>query len=138
MSGVRVALDTNTAVHYLNDVPEVKRRMKAEEDAIALPVAVVGELLFGALNSERVGKNLPRYEALIDSCIVLPAEHSTALTWAQLRAQLKQKGRPIPENDLWIAATCLEHDLVLVTSDAHFSHCPGLKTEDWLKAEPAS
>jgi len=45
---------------------------------------------------------------------------------------LRLKGRPIPENDLWIAAMALEHDLVLATRDAHFGEIDNLKVEMWL------
>jgi tRNA(fMet)-specific endonuclease VapC len=58
----------------------------------------------------------------------------TARRYAELRLALKRAGRPIPSNDLWIAATCLRHGLVLVTADAHFTHCPGLVVENWLES----
>lgn len=132
MNGIRVAVDTTTAVHYLNNVEAVRRRLEAEP-SIALPVAVAAELLFGALNSGRSAVNLPRYQALIDSAVVLPADPSTAMEYARLRLALKQLGRPIPSNDLWIAATCIQHNLTLVTSDRHFSACVDLLTEDWTR-----
>jgi tRNA(fMet)-specific endonuclease VapC len=51
--------------------------------------------------------------------------------YARVRVALKRKGRPIPENDIWIAAQALQHDLVLVTSDAHFKEIDDLKVEQW-------
>jgi tRNA(fMet)-specific endonuclease VapC len=132
MSGVRVALDTVTAIHFLNDVERVIKRMAAEP-GVGLPSAVAGELLFGALNSDRSSQNLARYEAFILSTVLLPADLETAHQYARVRLHLKQIGHPIPHHDMWIAASCLRHDLTLVTSDAHFAHCAGLPTEDWMQ-----
>jgi tRNA(fMet)-specific endonuclease VapC len=44
----------------------------------------------------------------------------TAEVYARLRLRLREKGQPIPENDLWIAAICVEHQLPLATLDGHF------------------
>jgi tRNA(fMet)-specific endonuclease VapC len=45
--------------------------------------------------------------------------------------QLKRHGKPIPENDLWIAAICVEHDLPLATVDSHFDYVEGLHVYSW-------
>ncbi|MDW8140870.1 MAG: PIN domain-containing protein [Candidatus Bipolaricaulota bacterium] len=60
---------------------------------------------------------------------MLEVKASTALIYAQIRLELKQKVKPIPENDLWIAALCLEHTISLATEDAHFSEINGLAVE---------
>lgn len=57
------------------------------------------------------------------------AKATTASVYAQIRMQLKQKGKPIPENDLWIAALCVEHGIPLATEDTHFSEVDGLIVE---------
>jgi len=51
----------------------------------------------------------------------------TALRYATIRSDLRSKGQLIPDNDLWIAATALAHDLTLATGDRHFERVPGLK-----------
>jgi tRNA(fMet)-specific endonuclease VapC len=51
----------------------------------------------------------------------------TAEIYARIRLQLKRKGKPIPENDIWIAAICVEHDVPLATSDGHFLEIDALK-----------
>jgi len=48
-----------------------------------------------------------------------------------LKAEQRTKGLPIPENDLWIAASARQHNLVLVTRDHHFDQVAGLSTEVW-------
>jgi len=130
MTGVRVALDTVTAIRVLNGEPSVSNRLTAER-IFGLPVTVVGELFFGALNSARAVLNCARYGEFVETAIVIETTAEIARRYAELRVALKGVGRPIPQNDMWVAATCLHHGLVLVTSDEHFAACPGLLIEDW-------
>jgi len=46
--------------------------------------------------------------------------------YARIRVRLREKGKPIPENDLWIAAACIEHRLPLAALDSHFDVVEGL------------
>ena len=128
MSGVKIALDTNIAIAVLNDAQGAGEWVRRFQE-IYLPVPVVGELIFGALNSQRPQENLARVQELIVRCIVLETKASTASLYAHIRLQLKHKGKPIPENDLWIAALCLEHNIPLATEDAHFLEVQGLSVE---------
>ncbi|MDF5733477.1 MAG: type II toxin-antitoxin system VapC family toxin [Rhizonema sp. PD38] len=96
---------------------------------MVLPMVVVGELLFGAENSTRPLQNLSRYLEFISACVVVPLGRETATTYARTRLALKRKGRPIPMNDVWISAQCLEHDWVLVTDDKDFDYVDGLILE---------
>jgi len=125
-----IALDTSVAIRYLNGDEAVVQRVLALANVI-LPLTVVGELLFGAANSARAAKNLPRYLAFIDACSVIPVRQETAIAYYQVRLNLKQKGKPIPENDIWIAAQCVDNQWTLVTNDAHFGHVDGLAVEYW-------
>jgi tRNA(fMet)-specific endonuclease VapC len=126
MTGSSIALDTNQAVHVLNDVAEVISWLNGFGE-LCLPVTVVGELRFGALKSTRAQANLERVEALAARCTLLDARLSTADFYARSRFDLLRKGRPIPENDIWIAAACLQHNVPLATDDRHFDEVPGLR-----------
>lgn len=55
------------------------------------------------------------------------------LRFAKVRYYLKKKGNPIPENDIWIAALCLEHDVPLLSNDGHFNNIPELEVINWNK-----
>ena len=81
------------------------------------------------MNSRHVETNLPRIQQLIQESITFEMGSETALLYAKTRMALKQKGRPIPENDIWIAASCLEHDITLITNDTHFKWIEGLTVE---------
>jgi tRNA(fMet)-specific endonuclease VapC len=129
MSG-EIALDTSVAVRFLNGNAAITARVLAVPE-IVLPIVVVGELLFGAENSTRPLQNLPRYLEFISACVVTPLGRETATSYARTRLALKRKGRPIPMNDVWIAAQCLEHGWVLVTDDTDFDYVDGLALERW-------
>lgn len=129
MSG-EIALDTSVAVRFLNGDTVIVSRVLALPEVV-LPIVVVGELLFGAENSTRPLQNLPRYLEFIEVCIVLPLGRETAAVYAQTRLALKRKGRPIPMNDVWISAQCLEQGWVLVTDDTDFDYVDGLILEGW-------
>ena len=125
-----IALDTSVTIRFLNGEVAITERVLALPEII-LPTVVVGELLFGAENSTRWLQNLPRYLEFISACAVEPLGRETATIYARTRLLLKRKGRPIPMNDVWIAAQCLEHGWVLVTDDTDFDYVDGLILEHW-------
>jgi tRNA(fMet)-specific endonuclease VapC len=98
---------------------------------VILPLPVVGELLFGAENSGRSLKNLNLYLQFIDACSVIPMDKETAIIYSRTRLALKRKGRPIPENDIWIAAQFLSNNWTLVTDDRDFDYVEDLQIERW-------
>ncbi|MBE9014029.1 type II toxin-antitoxin system VapC family toxin [Pseudanabaenaceae cyanobacterium LEGE 13415] len=129
MSG-KIALDTSVAIRFLNGDAAVTSRVLALPEVV-LPTIVVGELLFGAENSSRPLQNLPRYLSFISACVATLIGRETATFYAQTRLALKRKGRPIPMNDVWIAAQCLENEWVLVTDDTDFGYVDNLQVEHW-------
>ena len=124
MSGNNVALDTSVAIAVLAGQAST---LLSQAEGFLLPVPVIGELRYGALNSRRSAENLAEVERLVGRCRVLDMTAATAAVYARLRLGLKEKGKPIPENDLWIAALCLEHHVPLVTLDGHFDAVDGLE-----------
>lgn len=127
MSGNDLALDTSAAIKLLNDAPFAACFL-ATASKIYLPAIAAGELLYGARNSSRHIINLPRYRQFIDQCVILPVSAAVADRYSSTRLALKVAGFPIPEADVWIAATALDSNLPLATSDQHFSHVSGLST----------
>ena len=91
----------------------------------------LGELLYGARNSNRVQENVDRVEPFAASVIVLDCDSETARRYGLLKRELRERGTPIPENDIWIAALADQHELALVTRDQHFSSIPQLRLEHW-------
>jgi tRNA(fMet)-specific endonuclease VapC len=93
---------------------------------VFIPAIAVGELLFGAAKSRRPAENSAVVERFASSRSILPCDFSVARVYGRVKQRLREKGRPIPENDLWIAATAACHELVLVTRDQHFNDVDGL------------
>ncbi len=106
-------------------------RRVAESAEIMVPAVAVGELHYGAQESARVQENLQRVRDFVATVAVLGIDSDTAAAYGQVKAALRAKGHPIPDNDLWIAAIALQHQLTLATRDAHFDHVDGLSTERW-------
>lgn len=123
-----VAIDTNVFIaQQKKQLSLSQKQALAQAGAIVLPSIVVGELLFGAHNSGRPEDNLLAYRQEISRFLVLPLASEAAEHYARVRLELKSKGRPIPENDTWIAATCLAHGVPLFTLDRHFEQVSGLQ-----------
>jgi tRNA(fMet)-specific endonuclease VapC len=127
-----LALDTSAAVACIRGEPSAAEWV-SRGGALYLPVICVGELRYGALHSARPTENLARLGPFIDLCAVLTVTVPVAERYAQVRQALAQKGTPIPEADLWIAAIALEHELPLLSNDAHFDQVAGLTRYDWIK-----
>jgi tRNA(fMet)-specific endonuclease VapC len=115
----RIALDSDIAIKFLNGDKTIESFLSNYTE-FYLPVIVVGELIFGALNSRHVEENLARHKKLIQRANILEITEATANIYAKSRLALKKKGTPIPENDLWIAAICIEHKMPFISNDAHF------------------
>jgi tRNA(fMet)-specific endonuclease VapC len=92
---------------------------------------VFGELCFGAEGSERPAEELEQIRSFASTCAQLVCDAETALHYGRIKQRLRRRGRPIPENDLWIAATAVQHQLVLASRDDHFTEVEGLTGERW-------
>jgi len=129
MSG-RYLLDTNIVIALFADEAVVKNNL-AQAKEVFLPSIVIGELCYGAQKSGRKQANLARVDELVANGTVLGCDAETARQYGEVKNQLRLKGRPLPENDIWIAAIALQHQLVLVTRDAHFQEIENLQTTSW-------
>lgn len=136
---MKYLLDTNACIAFLNLRPagveeRVRRLLPAD---IVLCSVVKSELVFGAHKSAKGTANLARLEAFFRPLKSLPFDDRAAALAGELRAQLERAGTPIGPNDLLIGAIALAHGLTLVTANTReFTHIPGLRLEDWTRAEP--
>jgi len=129
MSG-RYLLDTNIIIDLLAGVEAVRTRLADADEAFA-PSIAIGELYYGAEKSTRPEENVGRIEQFASITTVLGCDTQTAREYGQIKNLLRARGRPIPENDLWIAAIARQHALTLVTRDKHFSDIDDLPTVAW-------
>lgn len=93
---------------------------------ILLPTIVLGELWAGFAVGSKRAQNRQELDAFLASprVALAPVTAETAARYAAIYAYLRANGRPIPTNDLWVAALAMEHGATLLTADAHFLHVP--------------
>ena len=126
----RYLLDTNIIIALFAGESTVKDNL-AKADEVFVSSIALGELYFGAQKSERAKENIARVDEFASSSVVLGCGLDTARRYAEIKNALKTKGRPMPENDIWIAAIAVQHDLTLITRDAHFSEVKNLRLAAW-------
>ncbi|HEY76887.1 MAG TPA: type II toxin-antitoxin system VapC family toxin [Thermoflexia bacterium] len=126
----RFLLDTNILIALFANDNSVRTHL-AKAPEVFIPTIAIGELFYGAWKSQRTQENLKRIEDLILETPILGCGVETARLYGRVKSTLRIKGHPIPENDIWIAAIALEHNLTLVTRDAHFAEIPDLSTTAW-------
>ena len=96
-----------------------------------LSSVVLGELYYGARKSAKATENVARVDAFAASNVVLACDVDTSRQYGIIKDSLRAKGKLIPENDIWIAATAVQHGLILATRDAHFNEVDGLSIANW-------
>ena len=126
----RYLLDTNLLIDLLVGDQSVVSNVEVAAE-IFIPVIALGELMFGAAKSGRPAENAAKVERFAAGRSILPCDLNVARVYGRLKQRLREKGRPIPENDLWIASTAACHELILVTRDQHFSDVESLTTTVW-------
>ncbi len=129
MSG-RFLLDTNIVIALMEGDQSVLSSLDRAPE-VFIPAIVLGELFFGAAKSVRAIENTAKVERFAAGRSILACDLDVAREYGGLRQRLRQKGRPLPENDVWIAATARRHELTLVTRDRHFREIEDLEIAEW-------
>jgi tRNA(fMet)-specific endonuclease VapC len=125
-----VLLDTSVVIPYFKGDPALHSSF-VNSRSLFLPLTVLGELHCGANLSQDPAKHLAQINRFLSAVVLLPPTISTASHYGRIRAQLAQAGTPTPENDIWIAALALEHQLPLAARDIHFDRIAGLQVLKW-------
>jgi predicted nucleic acid-binding protein len=123
----RLAIDTNIYVAFKNNDADVIDAFRAC-DVIGVDIAVIAELYAGFSLGNKEAKNRRELETFLNASRVEVLTHDveTAEYYAMLVKKLKAKGRPIPSNDIWIAANALKQGMALYSLDKHFDEIDGL------------
>lgn len=124
---MRALLDTNVYSSLMRGHPGVADVVRGSE-RLYLSSAVVGELLYGFRNGGQYRKKRTQLEAFLANPYVefLPVTLTTCERFGLVAAALRRKGRPLPVNDVWIAAHTLETGADLLSFDRHFEAVDGL------------
>lgn len=130
MGELEVILDTNAISAWCDDDAALLAVLPSDRP-LFLPAIVLGEYRFGI----RVARDRKTREAWLEdvesAVTVLDVNSETARHYADVREELRKARTPIPENDLWIAALARQHDLPVITRDAHFDHVTDLRRVGW-------
>lgn len=130
----QLIIDTNVYVAFKRNDSTVIELLRNVEK-IAVNTVVLGELLAGFKGGIREVANRKELDQFLDSPRVemLPLDESSAEYFALIFNALKQVGKPIPTNDIWIAASAMQHGRTLATFDSHFSYIAGLSLHPALE-----
>jgi len=126
-----VILDTNAVSSLLAGRSENLNTVLKSATRHHLPLAVIAEYQFGVLSLLRPRRSQSLLRRLEAESIILCPDRATADHYALIRHELKLRGRPIPENDLWIAALARQHSLEIVSQDPHFDHVEDIRRISW-------
>lgn len=100
-------------------------------DQFLVPAVVLGEYRFGLVYSRHRSRYEVWLEQLAGIAPVLVVDGTTALHYAEIRFELRKSGKPIPDNDIWIAALSRQHSLAVLSRDRHFDSVACLTRLNW-------
>lgn len=124
----RYLLDTNVIIALFAEDPKIHELLSNAAE-VFVPCISIGELYFGARKSLKLEENLSRIDEFALNNTVLPCNTETAKIYGGIKNRLKERGQPIPENDIWIAAITKQYELTLITKDLHFEVIENLKIQ---------
>jgi tRNA(fMet)-specific endonuclease VapC len=131
MSHLGYLVDTDWVIDHLNQINRVMVRLsQARKDGLGISVISLAELWHGIYFSRDPRLGEAKLAQFLAGVAILGVSEETSKRFGRLRGTLQQEGRPIPDFDLMIAATALEHDLTLLWNNRrHFLNIPGLRLE---------
>lgn len=123
-------LDTNALSAAAEEHPGLMRILAGVQQ-LALPVVAIGEFRYGIALSRHKSRYQQWLNGLIADCLVLEVTEQTTHYYAAINVELRRAGKPIPTNDLWIAALGRQHGLPLLSLDRHFDAVSGIQRVEW-------
>jgi tRNA(fMet)-specific endonuclease VapC len=123
----RLLIDTNAYTAFKRDDARIVGLLRRAEKIGMSPV-VAAELLAGFCGGDREPENRDQFLAFVSSprVLMLTIDRDTAEHYAAVYTHLRRKGRPIPTNDMWVAASALQFGMALLSQDSHFAEIDGL------------
>jgi len=118
MNGKQYIFDTNIIIDIFLGDSILKAKIQSIKNPIISSVTV-GELYYGAYNSNKPLKHIKQIDDFLSICQVVAVEKGTAKIYGEIKTQLRKNGTPIPENDIWLSATAIEKGMILISRDKH-------------------
>jgi predicted nucleic acid-binding protein len=126
---VRYLVDSDWLIDAFLGVPAaVNLLTRLRGDGLAVSIISYGELFEGAIGAPDPAAEPARFRRFLARLAVLPLDDAVMERFARIRAELRRRGQLIPDLDLLIAATAMQHELTLLTRNIrHFHRIPELK-----------
>jgi tRNA(fMet)-specific endonuclease VapC len=131
MLGSNYLLDTNIIIGLFAQDNSIIDNIRSHSQLLSIPSIVIGELFYGAEQSSKRDFNVERIYSFAQDCLISECNFETAKHYASIKSHLKSICKPIPENDIWIAALARQHKQILVTRDKHFDNIENVTVERW-------
>lgn len=109
----------------------IRQSLRFRQIDPVVSITVIGELLYGATPAQNSEQQHERIAQLLAVSTILGLDEATAEQYAAVKRSLELRVQRIPENDMWIAASALQHRLPIATRDSHFERITGLAVEQW-------
>lgn len=133
---MRYLVDTDHAVALLRNHPPVRSRIEALPDDAELHISIItaAELFYGAYLAQDASRRVQQVKRFLADVDTLGLDLEGTEIYGRLKAELRERGQLIEDNDLYIASIALRHDLILLTGNTrHYERLPALRLETWLK-----
>lgn len=130
MTGNKFFLDTNIIIDLFAGNKIIADKVN-ELATFYISSIVLGELYIGVNRVSNKLKHLKILESFLNLCVIVEVDAVTSMHYGEITAALFKKGKPIPTNDIWIAATVKQHNLILITQDKHFHEIESIIVEKW-------
>jgi tRNA(fMet)-specific endonuclease VapC len=130
MTGNKAFLDSNIIIEVFSGNSSIADKIHHLTD-FYLSTIVLGELYVGINRVVNKDKHLKKLQAFLELANIIDIDQSTAVLFGEISAELYKKGKPIPTNDIWIAASIKQYNFTLITRDKHFNMISDLSIESW-------
>ena len=130
MSGNKILLDTSIIIEVLNGNKKIADKLNDLKE-FSISSVVLGELFVGINRVANKQKHFKILNDFINLSTIVDVDKDTAVCYGELMASLYKKGKPIPTNDIWIAAIAKQHDFTLITQDKHFKEIGDIRIKFW-------
>ena len=130
MTGNRFLPDTSIITAWLKGESKIADKIYNAEE-INIPIIVPGELYYGALYSTQKQKNLNNIKSITSHYNVLQIDEATTVAYENIKTALREKGKPIPQNDIWIAAIAQRFNFIVGSRDKHFKEIVDINLKSW-------
>jgi len=130
MTGNNFLLDTNIVIEIFDGNKDIADRVNKLSEFFISSI-VLGELYTGVNRVTNKSRHLKKLNGFLELCTIINIDSITAEYYGEIMARLYKKGKPIPTNDVWVAAIARQHNLTLGSRDNHFKEIEKLNLKQW-------